>query len=298
MKYYKDGEIKEFFFATNRAGVSSKPLVAGAASFNEEQGVLDLQFVNFVYRKSYITRVTQNSDNLDFELALGSRQLSIECLYPSLIEKEKKKKTLRAQNIGTARLQLSSVDSIVQIGDNIEFDSPMYIIITGKDASQESKIHVLSINYEGVLRLVDEHNLAGFVAGADKIFVDQASASSDKQARLIIKTGTELKIVKVTGSKSTFVNFECERTINLLANEQVVTVSNGLIVAEDSTSGQIKSIFVDAKAEKRALGSSTTQPGIASIEDKPATEQRVVQDQVLNMQIDPEQVTVSNLEQY
>ena len=116
--------------------------------------------MNFAYRKSYIKRITESSGSLDFELSLGARQLSIECLYPSLIETGKKKKTLRASSLGLARLQLSKVDSIVQIGDNIEFDKPMYIVVTGKDSSREPKVYVLSINYDGVLRVVEDHNLA------------------------------------------------------------------------------------------------------------------------------------------
>jgi len=41
-KYYRNGEICEYFFATNRAGVSFKPLVAGAAMYNQETQFLDL----------------------------------------------------------------------------------------------------------------------------------------------------------------------------------------------------------------------------------------------------------------
>ena len=41
-------------------------------------------------------------------------------------------RTLRASRLGVARLELSSVDSILQIGDNIEYNQPMYIVVLGK----------------------------------------------------------------------------------------------------------------------------------------------------------------------
>lgn len=85
-KYYRDGEICEYFFATNRAGISFKPLVAGAAMFNQETQLLDLQFINFKYRKSYIKRIVGSVDNIKFDLAIGARQQSIECLRPTLID--------------------------------------------------------------------------------------------------------------------------------------------------------------------------------------------------------------------
>jgi len=100
--------------------------------FNEEEKLLDLQFIAFKYRKSYIRRIAGSDDAMKFELALGARQQAIECLCPTLIDSCKynssknctnhKMKTLRASCLGVARLQLSKVDSIVQINDNIEFD--------------------------------------------------------------------------------------------------------------------------------------------------------------------------------
>lgn len=85
--YYANSEILEFLFATNNGGKSVKPVVAGAAMFNAEDKMLDLHFVNFQYRKSFMKSVTQSSTNkLDFELALGARQQAIECLYPTLID--------------------------------------------------------------------------------------------------------------------------------------------------------------------------------------------------------------------
>ncbi len=108
-------------FATNNGGKSVKPVVAGAAMFNAEDKMLDLHFVYFQYRKSFINSVTQRSSNkLDFELALGARQQAIECLYPTLIDQGRynadkkvlsmRTKMLRASRLGVARIELSSVD--------------------------------------------------------------------------------------------------------------------------------------------------------------------------------------------
>ena len=60
VKYYSDADILEYFFATNCAGKSLRPLVTGAAMFDKEKKMLDLHFVIFKYRKSYITRLLGN----------------------------------------------------------------------------------------------------------------------------------------------------------------------------------------------------------------------------------------------
>ena len=87
VKYYSDADILEYFFATNCAGKSLRPLVAGAAMFDEERQMLDLHFVNFKYRKSYIKRLLGNDETKNnYESAFSARQQTIECLYPTLIE--------------------------------------------------------------------------------------------------------------------------------------------------------------------------------------------------------------------
>lgn len=63
--YYATSHVVDYFFATNMSGKSSKPLVAGAATFNEEKGALDLHFVQFKYRKSYMKSVTGNAAKVD-----------------------------------------------------------------------------------------------------------------------------------------------------------------------------------------------------------------------------------------
>ena len=74
--YYGSGKVLEYYLATNRAGKSYKPLVAGAAFFNEVTCCLDLHFINFKYRKSYIKNIIgeAKNENVEFELALGARQ--------------------------------------------------------------------------------------------------------------------------------------------------------------------------------------------------------------------------------
>ena len=65
----------DYFFATNKGGKSLRPLVAGAATFNEQKQTLDLHVVNFRYRKSYMKNVLADGkgDKMEFELALGAR---------------------------------------------------------------------------------------------------------------------------------------------------------------------------------------------------------------------------------
>jgi hypothetical protein len=42
--------------------------------FNVEEKLLDLQFIAFKYRKSYVRRIAGSDDAMKFELALGARQ--------------------------------------------------------------------------------------------------------------------------------------------------------------------------------------------------------------------------------
>ena len=122
IQHYEDAELLEYFLATNKAGRSLTPLVSGAAMFDAGKQSLDIHFVNFKYRKSYIKRVTGGSDHAQFETALNARQQALECFYPTLIENarfsesekalKKEMRTLRASRLGVARLALSRVDSI------------------------------------------------------------------------------------------------------------------------------------------------------------------------------------------
>ena len=115
--------------------------------FDAKQQKLDLHFVNFKYRKNYIRRVLGYFEDMQFELALNARQQAIECFYPSLIDSsrfnqtdrslKKETRTLRASKLGVARLDFSAVDTILQVGENIEFEQPMYVIVVGKAATAE-----------------------------------------------------------------------------------------------------------------------------------------------------------------
>ena len=121
--YYANSQVVDYFFATNKAGKSTSPLIAGAATFNEEKCALDLHFINFKYRKSYIKSVLGSAkvDQVAFELALGARQQTIESLYPALIDNahntdsdvKARMHTLRASRLGFVRLELSQVDQII-----------------------------------------------------------------------------------------------------------------------------------------------------------------------------------------
>ena len=66
----------------------------------------------------------------------------------------------------------------------------MYVIVIGKaaSASKEPKIQILSINYEGAIRVLDNHSLDQLVSQVDpkKILVDQADPSVDKCARIVV----------------------------------------------------------------------------------------------------------------
>ena len=73
--YYSVSSVIDYFFATNKSGKTMSPLIAGAATFSVEHRAVDLHFVSFKYRKSYIKSVlgTGKVDQVAFELALGAR---------------------------------------------------------------------------------------------------------------------------------------------------------------------------------------------------------------------------------
>ena len=51
--------------------------------------MLDLHFVNFKYRRTYMKRIAGGSSSTcgqEFETQLASRQQAIECFYPTLID--------------------------------------------------------------------------------------------------------------------------------------------------------------------------------------------------------------------
>ena len=113
----------------------------------------------------------------------------------------------------------------------------MYVVVIGKDTTPEKKpkLTVLSVNFGGLISRVEEHNFAEFLLDdVDRLNVDQPRASADGKARLLIKKGNDLSVMQVIGTKSSSVSVELERVISLKDGEQIVTVTNGLIVAENS----------------------------------------------------------------
>ena len=86
--------------------------------FNKQTQMLDLHFISFKYRESYLRRILGHDSELsDAESLLKAKQLSTECLYPSLIENSRfsarektfnrNMRTLRASRLGVVRLELS-----------------------------------------------------------------------------------------------------------------------------------------------------------------------------------------------
>lgn len=86
--------------------------------FNKQTQMLDLHFISFKYRESYLKRfLGQDGELSDAESFLMTKQLSTECLYPTLIENSRfsvqektfnrNMRTLRASRLGVVRLELS-----------------------------------------------------------------------------------------------------------------------------------------------------------------------------------------------
>ena len=80
--------------------------------------------------------------------------------------------TLRASRAGIVRLNLASVDRILQLGDNIEFEQPMSLVIFGKDESGAAKIYTVMIESEGTIKVVSSGAIAQALVGCEpsKVF--------------------------------------------------------------------------------------------------------------------------------
>lgn len=113
----------------------------------------------------------------------------------------------------------------------------MYVIILGRDTTEQKKpkSYIISVNYEGSIRVVLDNNLAEFISSHEsvRVFVDQPEVSVDNHARLIIQSGESLKILKAIDTKATSITFELEKDVSLKSDERLIAVSNGLIFAED-----------------------------------------------------------------
>ena len=64
----------EYFFATNCGGKSNRPLVSGAAMFDKTKQKLDLHFISFKYRRSYMKNLLGSDGAMKEEDLFGAKQ--------------------------------------------------------------------------------------------------------------------------------------------------------------------------------------------------------------------------------
>ena len=76
-----------------------------------------------------------------------------------------------------------------------------------------------------------------------------------------------------------------------------MSVSNGLIFIENKDSGKARSIFVNTEDSQKTLETSTDQPAKDSTVSS-GSELRIKEEQVLEMTIDPKNVSTEQLEKY
>ena len=162
---------------------------------------------------------------MEYESLISAKQLSTECLYPTLIENSRfndaektfnrNMRTLRASRLGVVRLEFSSIDAVHQLGENIDKDKPLHIVIMGRDTSESKsqKIVVLSLNTEGVIKVLSQHNLADIMTSASKVFIE--NVKSDKCTRMVLQKDNQIKIYKIVKQSEEELNLEEERTLNL-----------------------------------------------------------------------------------
>ena len=188
------------------------------------------------------------------------------------------------------------MDAIHQLGENIEVDKPLHILIFGRDTSESKsqKTILLSICSEGFIKvhILGEDNAIPHDE-ASQIFID--TMNSDKCTRLITQQGSQIKIsklVKQVGEQEQIsLRLEEERTVELSEGERIVAHTNGMLIVEGA-SGKSRSIFVHQNLEKRALSGSTSTHNHNPSDESSMTsasaapEQRIKESQVLEMSID------------
>jgi hypothetical protein len=141
------------------------PIYGGAALFNKEEQSLDLHFHMFKYKTEYLKSVMGFAgSNEDIELELEQKQFAFECLYPAMMKDLGGKKgqgsrvsrhysPLKSSKIGVTRLAMKEVRNVFQVGTDITFVKPLYVIVQGKNAQDEDVEHVIQVNSQGVMRL-------------------------------------------------------------------------------------------------------------------------------------------------
>ncbi len=204
MDYFKDAKILDYFLASVNSGRSLTPLMSCAALFNSQAGKLDLHFAQFVYRPDYVMNFATSPQ--EFLTVLANRQTAVECLYPLYIGHQLSKDynqafsrrdncTMSPQLIGVARLNMNEVNSIVQIGDNITEDKPIYFLVLGKQGSTQ-RVIILSVDITQEISVVTNTEVEGFAALQKlkdgetyvKVLSAQASELNNGQARILFQT--------------------------------------------------------------------------------------------------------------
>lgn len=172
MDYFKDAKVLDFFFTSFNAGRSLTPLLSCAALFNSEAGKLDLHFAQFVYRPDYIAKFAATQQ--EFLAVLQTRQTAVECLYPLYVGQQLSKDyhqgfsrrvqtIMSPQLVGVARLNLVEITGIVQVGDDITDDNPIFFVIVGRDSAVQ-RIIVLKVESTKEISVVvntEAHNVDG-----------------------------------------------------------------------------------------------------------------------------------------
>jgi hypothetical protein len=278
--------------------------------FVPSKKLLDLHFVQFKYKKGYRKQVLSSDE--DFLNVIEQRQLAVESLYPSLIEglnlrdgdrpsQSQRVNTLRPSKIGVVRLPFAKVTSIVQIGDDIRFEKPVHIIVTGQLPNEQGlSSTLLCVEDSGVVKVITtKMPISGKIGGEtiEKMLCDQSDEKAGREARLLVQT-TEgnIHILKAKAEGKQLV-LEKDNAHPLAQGEGLHSISNGVacILTKDNKTRTfaISADFFE-RISQRAY-QPKPQPPQSSESENP---QSMPEEEVLKLSIDPKEVTIGGLDQY
>jgi len=159
--YYTSFKVNQFLLATNEKGYSKKPILVGAVMEGQEKtGELETKnFVDFTFKWFRMHRF-QTSNGQDIFQWYETHKWAVLGLMPRIYGGNP---LVRASEIGTARLQLDKLHSVVQLTEQIAADKPFKLLVTGERQSKPVQM-LVKVNTSSIISVKPVAVSAGVAA--------------------------------------------------------------------------------------------------------------------------------------
>ena len=206
--------------------------------------------------------------------------------------------------VGVARLNLTSVTGIVQIGDDITDENPVFFVVVGNNLAGKQSVIVLKLDSTHDISVVSNTELPNSAIDALHGIQDgdsivrltsiQASEQKDHVAKLLVQTSIgRLICISIQPKGNVLESALISETI-LSSNEQMVAASHGLVCVYKD--GITRTITFDSTMAERVKQSLEAKD--VKVSENQQVSSLVSEEQVLNMKIDPKKVTIANIDAY